>query len=86
MWYDTNKLKELNEIKIIIRTKRKRKGGNTMENFNLGQYKVSYTRDNINCYAYCTKVSARKLISEHGKKHTITSIIDMNTDEEIWNT
>ena len=29
MWYDTNKLKDLNEIKVII-TKRKRKGENKM--------------------------------------------------------
>ena len=57
-----------------------------MKNFNLGRYKVSYTRDNINCYAYCTHVSARKLISEHGRDHMITSIIDTTTDKEIWNT
>ena len=57
-----------------------------MKNINLDRYKVSYTRDNINCYAYCTKVSARKLINEHGYKHMITSIIDTTTDKEIWNT
>ncbi len=57
-----------------------------MKNINLGRYKVSYTRDNINCYAYCTKVSARKLINEHGYEHVITSIIDTTTDKEIWNT
>ena len=57
---------------------------NTMKNFKLSRYKVSYTRDNIDCYAYCNQVSARKLISEHGKKHTITSIIDTRTGEEIW--
>ena len=83
MWYDTNKLKDLNGIKVII-TKRKRKGRNTMKNFKLSRYKVSYTRDNIDCYAYCNQVSARKLISEHGKKHTITSIIDTSTGQEIW--
>ena len=64
--------------------KEDRKEGNTMKNFNLGRYKVSYTRDNIKCYGYCTKVSARKLINEHGKNHMITSIIDTRTGEEIW--
>ena len=57
-----------------------------MKNINLDRYKVSYTRDNIKCYAYCTKVSARKLINEHGYKHMITSIIDTTHDKEIWNT
>jgi hypothetical protein len=57
-----------------------------MKNFNLGRYKVSYTRDNINCYAYCTTTSARKLINEHGYEHVVTSIIDTTTDKEIWNT
>jgi len=57
-----------------------------MKNFNLERYKVSYTRDNIKCYAYCTKVSARKLINEHGYEHVITSIIDTSTGKEIWNT
>ena len=55
-----------------------------MKNFKLSRYKVSYTRDNIECYAYCNQVSARKLISEHGKNHIITSIIDTRTGEEIW--
>lgn len=57
-----------------------------MKNFNLGRYKVSYTRDNINSYAYCTKALARKLINEHGYEHVITSIIDTSTGKEIWNT
>ena len=84
MWYDTNKLKELNNIKVII-TKRKRKGRNKMKNFKLSRYKVSYTRDNIDCYAYCNQVSARTLINNHGKNHMITSIIDTSTGKEIWN-
>ena len=58
---------------------------NTMKNFKLSRYKVSYTRDNIDCYAYCNQVSARKLIGEHGKNHMITSIIDTSTGQEIWN-
>jgi len=84
MWYDTNKLKDVNEIKVRI-VKRTRKGRNAMKNFKLSRYKVSYTRDNIDCYTYCNQVSARKLINEHGKKHTITSIIDTSTGKEIWN-
>ena len=85
MWYDAHKLKDVNEIKIIV-PKRTRKGRdrNAMKNFKLSRYKVSYTRDNIDCYTYCNQVSARKLISEHGKNHTITSIIDTRTGEEIW--
>lgn len=87
MWYDTNKLKDVNEIKVII-SKRTRKGRNKMKNFmknfKLSRYKVSYTRDNIDCYAYCNQVSTRKLINEHGKKHMITSIIDTRTGEELW--
>ena len=83
MWYDTNKLKDLKKIKILVI--RIRKGRNKMKNFKLSRYKVSYTRDNIECYAYCNQVSARKLISEHGKNHMITSIIDTRTGEEIWN-
>ncbi len=55
-----------------------------MKNFKLPRYKVSYTRDNIKCYAYCTKVSARKLINEHGYELMITSIIDTSTGKEIW--
>ena len=82
MWYDTNKLKDLKKIKILVI--RIRKGRNKMKNFKLSRYKVSYTRDNIECYAYCNQVSARKLISEHGKNHIITSIIDTRTGEEIW--
>ena len=84
MWYKTNELKDVNEIKIVV-PKRTRKGRNKMKNFKLSRYKVSYTRDNIECYAYCNQVSARKLISEHGKNHMITSIIDTRTGEEIWN-
>ena len=57
----------------------------TMKNFKLSRYKVSYTRDNIDCYAYCNQVSARNLINNHGKTHMITSIIDTRTGEEIWN-
>ena len=64
---------------------RTRKGRNKMKNFKLSRYKVSYTRDNIDCYAYCNQVSARKLINEHGKNHMITSIIDTSTGKEIWN-
>ena len=56
-----------------------------MKNFKLSRYKVSYTRDNIDCYAYCNQVSARTLINNHGKTHMITSIIDTRTGEEIWN-
>ena len=84
MWYDTNKLKNVNEFRII--TKRKRKGRNTMKNFKLARYKVSYTRDNIDCYAYCNQVSARNLIHNHGINLMITSIIDMSTGKEIWDT
>ena len=87
MWYKTNELKDVNEIKIVV-PKRTRKGRNKMKNFmknfKLSRYKVSYTRNNINCYAYCNQVSTRKLISEHGKNHMITSIIDTRTGEEIW--
>ena len=83
MWYDTNKLKDLKKIKILVI--RIRKGRNKMKNFKLSRYKVSYTRDNIDCYAYCNQVSARKLINEHGKNHMITSIIDTSTGKEIWN-
>ena len=85
MWYDAHKLKDVNEIKIIV-PKRTRKGRdrNAMKNFKLSQYKVSYIRNNIACYTYCNQVSARKLINEHGKNHTITSIIDTRTGEEIW--
>ena len=82
MWYDTNKLKDLKEIKILVI--RIRKGRHKMKNFKLSRYKVSYTRDNIECYAYCNQVSARKLINEHGKNHMITSIIDTSTGKEIW--
>ena len=59
---------------------------NKLYEFKLDRYKVFYTRDNINCYSYCNPVSARKLIREHGIKHTITSIIDTTTGEEIWDT
>lgn len=57
---------------------------NNVKNFKLARYKVSFTRDDINCYAYCNQVSARKLISEHHKSVIITSIIDTSTGEEIW--
>lgn len=55
-----------------------------MKNFKLAHYKVSYTRDNIECYAYCNQVSARNLINNHGINLMITSIIDTRTGEEIW--
>ena len=86
MWYNAYKLIDVNDIKII-RPKRTRKGRerNTMKNFKLARYKVSYTRDNIDCYAYCNQVSARTLINGHGKNHMITSIIDTSTGKEIWN-
>ena len=79
MWYDAHKLKD--EWNKII-SKRTREGTERNENFKLSRYKVSYTRDNIDCYAYRNQVSARKLISEHGKNHMITSIIDTSTGKK----
>ena len=74
-WYDVRDVLSYNALYNFI----------IMINFRLARYKVYYTRGDTKYYSYCSQVSTRKLISEHGKKHMITSIIDMNTDEEIWN-